>query len=425
MKTLLSSGTLCWPTLVFLLACGHQATQAPVSSTPKRATVVALSPTPTPDPCMADMEPAADAMRAFRAELLASAATDLQKFQESLPARMAAFREKNRTVLAEQAIWTLKQMPKMAMPELEAMSDDPRVTPEVASRIQGVLAEDQDGESFQAFLGLLSANPAHAFAGVRGVVLGVVGSPGDLDRRREDILEGLAPTPIVRLNDDLDHPILAMPKRADIFVVWFDHDDSKGIFMPKRIRWARRDPPAQPNHDVKTAEEVLRAFASAVETIQPREGDTTVNLSTRLLAQVGEVAKQWLDPHALLLRDHGTCSCKKLPKASMPDLANWKEEEGPWNLVLMTSMFPRLRWDPEQAFLFVRTSVDSRTMKVGDYSGLAFVDSLAPPTVHRATDDLNDPVLFLMEGDTCLVVPFSSSPERGYFPTQVRYFRRK
>ena len=216
-----------------------------------------------------------------------------------------------------------------------------------------------------------------------------------------------------------------MPKRADIFVVWFDHDDSKCIFVPKRIRWVRRDPPAEPNHDVKTAEEVFRSFATAVEASQPEEGDTTANLSMRLLAKVGEVAKHWLDPHAPLLRDHGTCSCKKLPKASMPDLTDWKEEEGKWNLVLMTSMFPRLRWDPKQAFLFVRTSIDSRTMKVGDYSGLALVDSLAPPRVCRATDDLNDPVLFLAEGDTYLVVSFSFSPERGYFPKKARYYRRK
>ena len=409
--------------VAFLLACGHPAA---VSPTRTEVPAPAKMPDPTLDPCAPETGPAMNALRAFRVELRLAEAKDSRAFQSSFQDRVAAFHGKNRTVLAEQAVWALKRMPKLALPDLDTMPDDPRMTEEVTARMRTILAVDQekDGVSLQSFMGLLSVDPIRAFAGIRAIVLSAAGSPGDPDRMRENILEGLAPPRIVRLNDDVDHPVLAMPKRSDIFVVWFDRDARQGNFMPKRIRWVRRDPPLTPSNAIKTAEEAFLSFATAVEASQPEKGGTGADLSTRILAQVGELGKQWLDPHAPLLREHGICQCKKLPPSALPDFSDWKEEEGRWNLVFQTSMFPRLRWDPLQAFMFLRATVDSRTMSVGDYGGLAMVDSLVPPTVFRATDDLTDPVLFLVEGDTALVVVFSSSPDRGYFPTQVRYFRR-
>jgi len=412
--------------IVVLLACGHPAVVAP---TPPVAPTTAPRKTSVPptDPCAPELGPATTVLRAFRTELLAAATKDALGFQQSVPDRMAAFREKNRTVLAAHAAWSFKRLPKLALPGLDTLPDDPRVTADVAARMRGILAADQDKEgfSFQSFMGLLAADPIRAFAGIRGAVQSAVGSLGDLGRMRENMLEGLAPPRIVRLNDDGDHPVLAMARRADIFVVAFDHDAAEGAFLPKQIRWVRRDPPSEPSHDIKTAEDAFQSFAMAVEGSSPEDGLTAANLSARTLTQVGDLGKRWLDPHSSLLREHGACLCKQLPTVPMPDLADWKEEEGRWNLVLQTSMFPRLRWDPLQAFLFLRTTIDSRTMSVGDYGARALVDSLVQPTVFRGTDDLNDPVLFLVEGDTYLVVVFSSSPDRGYFPTQVRYFRRK
>jgi hypothetical protein len=416
----------------FLLACGHPAAVKPVvpgplaAPLPEPPPIPEAAPVPAPESCVAEAGPAAKALREFRAELLAAAAKDSRAFQASVQTRVTAFREKNRTVLAEQATWALRRLPHLALPELEIMPDDRRLTTEVAERIRGVLAgeSDQDGLSFQSFMGLLSADPIRAFAGIRGFVLGPLGSPGNLVWMRENMLEGLAPPRIVRVNDDLERPVLAMPKRADLFVVWFAKDDQQGAFVPKRIRWVGRNPPAEPSQVIKTADDAFLSFATAVEASPPQEGDTLANLSMRALALVGELGKQWLDPYAPLLRDHGLCACRKLPQAPLPDLTSWKEEQPTRNLVGLTALFPRLRWDPLQAFLFLRTTLDARTMAVGDYSGLAVVDGLVPPTIARANDDPAAPVLFLVEGDTALVVAFSSTPERGYFPTEVRYLRR-
>jgi len=383
--------------------------------------------TPASDPCAAEAGPAATVLRDFRAELLAAAAADPPGFQASVQSRVTAFRERNRTVLAEQAIWSLRRLPKLALPGLEMMPDDRRLTSEVAARIRGVVAAQNDGDeiSFQSFMGLLSADPIRAFAGIRGFVLGTLGGPGSLPWMRENLLEGFAPPRIVRVNEDLEHPVLAMPKREDIFVVWFERDAQKGAFVPKRIRWVGRNPPAEPSRTINTAEDAFLSFATAVEASPPQEGDTTSNLSMRALTLVGELAKQWLEPYAPLLREHGRCACGKLPQGTIPDLTGWQEDESTRNLVGLTSLFPRLRWDPLQAFLFLRTTIDSRTMAVGDYSGLAVVDGLVPPSITRGNDDPEAPVLFLVEGGSALVVAFSSTPERGYFATDVRYLRRR
>jgi hypothetical protein len=63
-------------------------------------------------------------------------------------------------------------------------------------------------------------------------------------------------------------------------------------------------------------------------------------------------------------------------------------------------------------------------MAVGEYAALSMVDSLAPPTIARANDEGENPVLFLVEGGTALVVAFSSSTDRGFFPTDVKFLRR-
>jgi hypothetical protein len=395
--------------------------QAPTPAPTSAATRV-------PDACLPVRGPASEILRGLREELLAAVAKDAQEFQQSVQSRVSAFQDKHGTVLAEHATWSLRQMPKVTLPGLEAMPDDPRVAGEVAAQIRRILADekDQDGLSFQSFMGLLSADPIRAFAGIRGFVMGAWGAPGDLKRMREDILEGFAPPRIVRVNDDVDHPVLAMPKRADIFVVWFDRDDRKGAFVPKRIRWVRRDPPAEPSLNIQTAEDALLAFAHAVESSQPEAeaGDTAANLSMRLLTQVNGLAETWLVPYAALLRRHGACVCNKLPQGPVPDLAGWKETEGMEKMSGLTPLFPRLRWDPVQSFLFLRTAILSRTLSVGDYAGVSLVDGLVPPDIARMGDDPDHPALFLVEGETALVVEFSSTPDRGYFPTSVRYLRR-
>lgn len=415
--------------VAFLLACAHPAVVVPP---PPPATVAAPIQTPVvepraPDPCAPDAGPAAAVLQAFRAELLQAAAKDASAFQQSVQARVNAFREKNRALLMEQAIWSLKRMPRLAIPDLDALPDDARVTSDVAARIDGLLTNDADASSLLSFMGLWSTDLMRAFAGIRGVVLSAVGSAGDLERMRDSVVEGLAPPRIVRVNDDLAHPVLAMPKRADIFVVWFDLDDQQAVFVPKRVRWVRRVPPAEPSADVTSAEEAFLSFAAALEAAKPENdtaGTTAANLAMRTLKQADGLAKRWLDPHASLLREYGACVYRKLPRTPVPDLSGWKESDGFEKMAELTPLFPRLRWDPLQAFLFLRTTIDARTMAVNDYSGIALIDGLVPPTVARGNDDPDHPQLFLVEGDTALLVDFSSSPARGYFPTDVHCLRR-
>jgi hypothetical protein len=367
-------------------------------------------------------------LQTLRTQLLDLVEKASPTLQEAIQARVSAFRIRNKAVLAKHAAWSFLRLPKATVPDLDTLPDDLRVTSAVASRIQEIVDTEKgsDGPLFQVVLGLLSDDPIRAFAGIRGLVLFAAGSPGDLDRVREDILEGLAPPLLTRVNDDTDHPILAMQKRADVFVVWLDRDDGRGAFLPRRIRWVRRIPPAAPAPTIKTADDALQSFAIAVEEnlAAPGEGDTVANLSMRLLAKVQGLGEKWLAPHASLLLENAACEGAKVPRRPLPDFTGWKEAEGVWKTAGMTPLFPRLRWSPLQAFLFLRTTVASRSMAAGDYAALSMVDSLAPPTIARANDERENPVLFLVEGDTALVVAFSSATDRGFFPTDVRFLRR-
>lgn len=411
-----------------VLACGHPAaltsTNAPTPMpAPKAAPPASVA--PAPDPCTPEHGPATQELLAFRAELLAAAAADQQALQQSVQERVAAFHRQNRTLLLARADWSLRRLPTLSMPNLEELPDDPRVSADVVERIRSIVMPPADpaGNPLQAYLGLVATDPLRAFAAIRGAVLSAAGGLTSLERAYENVLEGLAPPRIVRLNDDLLHPVLALPKRGGLFVVWFDRDEARGIFATKKIRWVRRETTTTAPA-IATAEDALAAFANAVDALEPEEGDTTANISARALERVTVLAKQWLEPHAELLRERGACECKKIPRATLPDLSDWKEEDNLSSLLRLPARFPRLRWDALQAFLFLRTTIDARTMAVGDYSGLALIDGLVAPPVSRANDDAKEPTLFLVEGGTAVVVDFSSTPTRGFFPTNIRHFRK-
>ncbi len=413
--------------VLLILACGHPAAvTGPSTSTPAAKTALPAETPPAPDPCAPEIGPATQALQTFRAELLTAAAADPQSFQQSVQDRVATFQQTNRTLLLAHAEWSLRRLPTLSVPDLDALPDDPRVSAEVLHRMQGIVngALDPTGNPLQAYLGLVAMDPLRAFAAIRGAVLSAASGLTSLERIYENVLEGLAPPRVVRVNDDLTHPILALPKRAGIFAVWFDRDEARGLFTAQRIRWVSRQLSAQPVPAIVTAEDALAAFANAVDALEPEEDDTTANISARALERVSTLAKQWLDPHTDLLRKRGACECKKLPRATLPDLSDWKEEEGLSSLLGLPGRFPRLRWDVLQAFLFLRTTIDARTMAVGDYSGLALIDGLVPPPVARANDDVNEPTLFLVEGGTAVVVDFSSTPTRGFFPANVRHYQK-
>jgi hypothetical protein len=412
--------------LVASFACSHPAAvTTPSALTPAPKAEPASKSAPALDPCAPEIGPATHALQTFRAELLAAAVADPRVFQRSAQERVAAFQREHRTMLLAHADWSLRRMPLWTFPDLENMADDARASADVAERMRSIVKTQAEPEAspLQMYLDSVAVDPVRAFAAIRGVVLSAVGGAGNLDRIYENVLESLAPPRILRINDDLAHPVLAMPKSADVFVVWFDRDEERGVFVPKQIRWLRRDPPATPA-PATTAEDALEAFATAVDALKPEDGDTSANISTRALERVSALAKEWLDTNADSLRERGACECKKIPRATLPDLSAWKEEELPPSLLRLPGRFPRLRWDALQAFLFLRTTIDARTMAVGDYSGLALIDGLVAPPVVRANDDVKEPTLFLVEGGTAVVVDFSSTPTRGFFPTNIRHYRK-
>ena len=355
----------------------------------------------------------------MRSELLAALASHPETFAESLPARWAAFRREHRALLKAHDFCLLQRLPKEAIPGLEAMADDGRVTAPIAAQIAAILRGAESSVD-----SVKRSDPTRTFISMREAIEAALVSPGDRSRNRDDILEMLAPPRIVRLNDDLNHPILAMPKPADIFVVWFDRDAKTDSFLPRRIRWARRESPALPNADAKTADEALATFAAALETSEPAEPATPDNFPPPSFDQVTALRKQWLDPHSARLSDRGAYQYQRLPQAPLPDFRDWKEQEGQWDLLLDTSKFPQTRWDPLSAFLFQRDRIIGQTRSTANASCLALIDRLVPPTVYRASSDANEPVLFTEEGGSCVVVAFSSSVE-GYTPTRVGYFLRQ
>jgi hypothetical protein len=410
------------------LACSHApAVTTPNAPAPAPKAEPAPKLAPAPDPCAPEAGPATQALQAFRVELLTAAAADPQAFQRSAQDRVTAFQRQNRTLLLAHADWSLRRMPGLTIPDLETLPDDLRVSTEVTDRMRSIVRAPTDPEAgpLQMYLDSVAVDPVRAFAAIRGAVLSAAGGPSNLERIYENVLESLAPPRIVRLNDDLAHPVLGMPKGNSVFAVWLDRDEARGVFTPKRIRWVSRKPSTEPSIEAHTADDALAAFANAVDALKPEEGDTIANISTRALDRVTGLAKQWLEPHAELLRERGACECKKLPRATLPELSDWKEEELPPSLLRLPARFPRLRWDALQAFLFLRTTIDARTMAVGDYSGQALIDGMVPPPVARANDDLKEPTLFLIESGTAVVVDFSSTPTRGFFPTNIRHYRKQ
>jgi hypothetical protein len=117
---------------------------------------------------------------------------------ERVCAGRAAFARDHRSVLADEARVRFLAIPRLDVPDLDELPDDPRANREVAER----------------------------FARAREFVMGWGKTPADGERLRERLIDSLAAPRPVRLNDDPAHPVLALPRPADLFVIWFDRTPS-------------------------------------------------------------------------------------------------------------------------------------------------------------------------------------------------------
>jgi hypothetical protein len=395
------------------LACGHEA--------------VVPAARPAAEACVTEVGPANHVLHDFRRRLLALTAADSLQLSEMLQEQVEAFHRENHAVLMAQSRWMLGRLPKIALPDLDQLPDAPQMTPAVTERMAVVLADvnDADGIAFGKMMGLLSADLLHAFAGIRGYVTGAVGGPTNKAWMDALILEKLAPPRIARANDDEGHQILVMAKRKDMFVMAFERDPVRDVFVPKRIRWVARPKPAEPQHEIRTAEDAYQSFATAMEASPLPSAENTTGQYLRVIALANELAKQWLDPHRELLRRHGVCEFHKLPFLPLPDLSAWQESKGVWEIAGPWLRLPQSRWNPVATFAFVRSSVLARALRVRDYQTRTVIDGLVPPTVSRANDDPANPVLAEVDGNLALVVTFAFDPTNGYVPKQVRFLRRE
>ena len=90
-------------------------------------------------------------------------------------------------------------------------------------------------------LPILSSDPIRAVLTLRGLLFAVAFGVLDRQRMRQPIVESFVPPRVVRLNDDRDNPVLAIPNRTDVFITRFRGTvKTQRIACPKCVRFAAR-----------------------------------------------------------------------------------------------------------------------------------------------------------------------------------------
>ncbi len=399
-----------WLAPVLIAGCGH----AGQGSKP---------PSPAPGACPPVPAPAAAVLHAFRDRLWAQAAQDPTAFVFSFPDTVEAFARENRAILAEQAQVRFLGLPKLEVPDLDALPDDRRASGEVAERIRQLIADrapDRDSPRPTQLI-RLATNLTDRFQLARAFALGWNAVPSGGAHVREQMIDLYAPAQIVRLNDDPGHPVLALPKRNDLFVIWFVHQDAGGD-LPGRIRWVRRKTPEEPPRVPRDADEVARAISLDMQSVAIPDTVRDQDLGRYLDAQNQAIRERWIPPHKDLLRQQGACAFLRLPLQPLPDLAAWQDASDQWT---PAAILPRQVWNAETMFEIVRTLVTIREHSATEALTMKqLFDGVAPPLLTRANSDPDHPVLALVENGTALIVTLRISDQTGYSLESVKYARR-
>ncbi len=368
--------------------------------------------------CAPEVTPATALLQSFRSELCAQARKDPTGFLFSFPDTVAAFVRANRPVLAEEARLRFLALPKLDVPDLDALPDDPRADAEVAERIQQLIANGNVPEP-AATLVRLPTNLLDRFAAARAFALGWDTQPGS-DRFRDRLVEMFAAPRVVRLNDDPTHPILALPRRDDLFVIWFAEAADGAV--PGRIRWVRRKRPAEPDPAAATADQAYLSFSLAMGSVAVPKDLRPVDLNRYLTQQSEAMRRQWLQPHRNLLRQDGACAFQRLPLQPLPDLSTWHDESALWAPADLN--LPSQAWNAEAVFSSVRTFLAVRSRGARAFALSKIFDQVEPPAVTRANSDPDHPVLALVDQGTALVVTLRVSEATGYQVESVKYARQ-
>lgn len=367
--------------------------------------------------------PAAAVLHDFRDRLWAQAAQDPTAFVFSFPDTVAAFARENRAILAEEARVRFLGLPKLEVPALDTLADDPRANGEVADRIRQLIADrapDRDSPPPTQLI-RLATDLTDRFQLARAFALGWNAVPSGGALVREQLIDLYAPAQVVRLNDDPLHPVLALPKRDDLFVIWFVRKDEGGD-LPGRIRWVRRKTPEEPPRVPRDADDVARAISLDMQSVAVPDTVRDQDLGRYLEAQNQAIRERWIPPHRDLLRQQGACAFRRLPLQPLPDLAAWQDASDQWT---PAPTLPRQVWNAETVFEIVRTLVAIRERSATEALTMKqLFDGVAPPMITRANSDPDHPVLALVENGTALIVTLRISDENGYRLESVRYARR-
>jgi hypothetical protein len=320
--------------------------------------------------------------------------------------------------------WALERLPRERLPDMSQWEKVPARFLDEKDR-----AELEAQMPLRDFALVMFRDPTRAIYEIRSLS---AAEPAARDRLvRETTLEAIAPARLVWANDDVDRPRLALVKRREVFEVDFARDAAGLAYLPQRIVWAQRPRPAPPSATPASdpGEAALAALRDAVESYDvegAKDGPTQFTVAAN--ASFIDQGSKLLAGKAEALRARARCKLLGRPRRDLPETKAWRvvlhgdppNTAAPRTLVTL----PLLKWEPDRFFASIRetarASVEGRTL-----AWRSALDTFAPPTVVRANDDLDDPILAVIDRDEVFKVTFHYDPSLpGYAPTDIAWLRR-
>ena len=149
----------------------------------------------------------------------------------------------HKDVLHQQALWQLRRLPRETPVDTGDWVSPTGVDSgaEMAQLIeQFEMHIDEIAREYP--LMLVAWDPYRLFTFLRSMMYSRMYSAGMLGNRL--MLENFLISLVVRLNDDGEHPLLAIQSKWEVFAVQFRFDAERGIYLPEKITWLVKTKPA-------------------------------------------------------------------------------------------------------------------------------------------------------------------------------------
>jgi hypothetical protein len=387
---------------------------------------------PAAPACTVERDPAADLVRDFRAAVLAylrTPAGSAVKSRDRQLSFLAGEAERSllphRDVLRRHVVWALGRLPREPLPDMSKWEHLP-----LGAVIPKMTAELQAEASPRGMKLALFWDPTRSIWFVRGAVSDVANGGAWL--QRDGVLERFVPPRIVWANGDVDAPVVAFVKRRDVFAVTFAYDAASESYVPREITWARRPTPGAPAAPVGSmpAAGVLQELANAVEAYDPKDADDAgTSFADGARAFAIQQGDRLSASHADELRAYARCVLLKLPRRELPDTRSWRvvstgapSAPAPRQL----AQLPLNRWEPRRLFGVLLSQTMAAHEGVPPSRGRrGELDMVAPPVLVRVNDDLDAPVLAIVDPDEVFTVALRYDPALpGYVADGVKRLQR-